>query len=42
MFVLHEETVNQFPSMVFYGDMFLKDEFSVHTMDHESEAPFPV
>jgi hypothetical protein len=42
VFVLHEEMVNQFPSMVFYGDIFLEDEVSVRTMDHEYKAPFPV
>jgi hypothetical protein len=42
MFILHEEDVNQFPMMAFFGGMFSEAEVSVHALDHVVEAPFPI
>jgi hypothetical protein len=42
VFVLHEETVNQFPGMAFYGGVFTEGGVSVHAMEHGVVAPFLV
>jgi hypothetical protein len=43
VFVLHEETVNQFPGMVFYGGVFTEGgRVSVPAMEHGVVAPYPV
>jgi hypothetical protein len=42
VFVLHEETVNQFPSMAFYRGVFTEGGVSVHAMEHGVVAPYPV
>jgi hypothetical protein len=42
VFVLHEETVNQFPGMAFYGGVFTEGEVSVRAMEHGVVAPYPV
>jgi hypothetical protein len=42
VFVLHEEIVNQFPGMAFYGGVFTEGGVSVRAMEHGVVAPFPV
>ena len=42
VFVLHEEIVNQYPRMAFYGGVFAEVGMSVRAMEHGSVAPFPV
>jgi hypothetical protein len=42
VFVLHEETVNQFPGMAFYGGVFTEGGMSVRAMEHGVVAPYPV
>jgi hypothetical protein len=42
VFVLHEETVNQYPGMAFFGGMFVEEGVSVRAMEHGVVAPFPV
>jgi hypothetical protein len=42
VFVLHEETVNQYPGMAFYGGVFAEGGVSVWAMEHGVVAPFPV
>jgi hypothetical protein len=42
VFVLHVETVNQFPGMAFYGGVFTEGGVSIRAMEHGVVAPFPV
>jgi hypothetical protein len=42
VFVLHDETVNQFPGMAFYGGVFTEGGVSVRAMEHGVVAPYPV
>jgi hypothetical protein len=42
VFVLHEETVNQFLGMAFYTGVFTKWGISVRAMEHGVVAPYPV
>jgi hypothetical protein len=42
VFVLHEETVNQYPGMAFFGGVFAEEGVSVRAMEHGVVAPFPV
>jgi hypothetical protein len=42
VFVLHEETLNQFPGMAFYGGVFSEGGVSGRTMEHGVTAPYPV
>jgi hypothetical protein len=42
VFVLHEEAVNQYPGMTFYGGVFAEEGVSVRAMDHGVVAPFPI
>jgi hypothetical protein len=43
VFVLHEETMNQYPRMAFYGGVFAEGGgVSVRAMEHGVVAPFPV
>jgi hypothetical protein len=42
VFVLHEETVNQFPGMAFYGGVFTKGGVSMRAMEHGVVVPYPV
>jgi hypothetical protein len=42
VFVLHEKTVNQFPGMAFYGDVFTEVGVNVHAMEHGVVAPYPI
>jgi hypothetical protein len=40
VFILHEEEVNMFPRMAFYGGMFMESEVSVRALEHQAEAPY--
>jgi hypothetical protein len=40
--VLHEETMNQYPGMAFYGGVFAERVVSVRAVEHGVVAPFPV
>jgi hypothetical protein len=40
--VLHEEAVNQFLGMAYYGGMFSRRELSVRAINFGSDPPFPV
>jgi hypothetical protein len=42
VFVLHEETVNQYPGMAFYGGVFMEGGVSMRAMEYGVEAPYPV
>jgi hypothetical protein len=42
VFVFHEEIVNQYPGMAFYGGMFSEAGVSMRAMEHGLVAPFPV
>jgi hypothetical protein len=42
VFVLHEETVNQYLWMAFYGGVFSEAGVNVWAMEHGVVAPFPV
>jgi hypothetical protein len=42
VFVLHEETMNQYHRMAFYRGTFTKEEVIMWVMEHEAVVPFPV
>jgi hypothetical protein len=42
VFVLHEETVNQFPGMAFYEGVFSEGGVSMRALEHGVVAPYPV
>jgi hypothetical protein len=42
VFVLHEETVNQYPGMAFYGGIFYEGGMSMRAIEHGVVAPFHV
>ena len=42
MFVLHEETMNQYPDMAFYRGVFTEGGVSMRAMEYGVEAPYPI
>jgi hypothetical protein len=40
--VLHEEVVNQFPGMAYYGGVFSGREVSMSAVEFRTESPFPL
>jgi hypothetical protein len=40
--IIHEEAVNQFPGMAYFGGVFSEGEVSVKAMDYIPEDPYPV
>jgi hypothetical protein len=40
--IIHEEAVNQFPGMEYFGGVFSEVEVSVRAMDYIPEDPYPV
>jgi hypothetical protein len=42
LFVLHEEIVNQYPGMAFYGGIFTEGGVSVRALEYGVEALYPV
>jgi hypothetical protein len=40
--VLHEEAVNQFPEMAYYGGVFSGRGVCVRAMEHVPEHPYPM
>jgi hypothetical protein len=40
--VLHEEPIEQYPGMAYYGGVFSEGEVSVRAIYHVPEHPFPV
>jgi hypothetical protein len=42
VFVSHEEEINQFLGMSFYGGVFMEEEVSVRALHHETVAPYLV
>jgi hypothetical protein len=40
--IIHEEAVNQFPGMAYFGGVFSEGEVSVRAMDYIPEDPYPV
>jgi hypothetical protein len=42
LFVLHEEIVNQYLGMAFYGGVFIEGGVSVRAMEYGVEAPYSI
>lgn len=42
IFVLHDETMNQYYRMAFYKGTFTKEEVIVQAMEHEAVVPLPM
>jgi hypothetical protein len=40
--IIHEEAINQYPGMAYYGGIFSGGEASVRAIDYILENPFPV
>jgi hypothetical protein len=40
--IIHEEAINQFPGMAYFGGVFSGGEVNVRTMDYIMEYPYPV
>jgi hypothetical protein len=42
VFVVHEEAVNQFPRMAYFGGVFSGGDISVKAIDYVPEHPYPM
>jgi hypothetical protein len=40
--IIHEEAINQFPGMPYFGGVFSEGEVSVRAMDYIPEDPYPM
>jgi hypothetical protein len=40
--IIHEEAINQFPGMAYFGGVFNQGEVSVRAMSYSPEEPYPV